>query len=129
MNTNPFKHDSISKALQFLAFVSLSAVGEQMVGGLLAQPARACHSGQLDYVKVGDTAAEMFAAPSGNRRLISGCGGPFQVRYLDEGVFVFCQISDGRGDIMAKRLLVVNGVVADIRIGVGNTSICSWDGN
>jgi hypothetical protein len=127
LKMHPFGRKSISKALRFLALVFLSSVGEQMVGGMLAQPVQACTDGQLDYVKVGDTAAEMFATPGGNRRIITGCGGPFEVRYLAEGKFVFCQ--KRQRDEMAKRLLVVNGVVVDIRSGVGNTSMCSWDGN
>ena len=102
-------------------------MGEQIHGGILAQPAHACNGGQLDFVKVGDTTEDMFLSYRNNKRVLSECGGPFEVRALGSGEYVFCQKPDGQ-DTMAKRLLVVNGVVVAMRGGVGNTSICSWGG-
>jgi hypothetical protein len=119
---------AVSKSFRCLGLICLLAVSEQIYSGILAQPAHACHGGQLDYVKVGDTTEDMFLSFRDNRRVLSECGGPFEVRALGGGKYVFCQKSYDL-DTMAKRLLVVNGVVVAIRGGVGNTSICSWDGN
>lgn len=85
------------------------------------KPASACSFGPLDYIKAGETVADVV-------NKFGGCGGEvIMTRYsstiIPEGIVMCAKASrDSKG----RKILIVDSHVAEIREEMNENEPCSW---